>query len=83
MTPRVFVGTVLARRTIVLFGFFTFLCVAVLGATYVTSRYALKVYVQNQLDRIEWDVTLTQLLEVYKAPMLLDVLRQQPNVKRA
>jgi hypothetical protein len=83
MTPRVFVGTVLARRTLVLFGFFTFLCVAVLGATYVTSRYALKVYVQNQLDRIEWDVTLTQLLEVDKAPMLLDVLRQQPNVKRA
>jgi len=83
MQKTFFVGRVLGKRTFLLFGFFTFLCVAVIGATYVTSRYALKVYVEDQLSRISWDVTLHQSREIPKAPKFLETLRQLPRITRA
>ena len=72
MQKTFFAGRVLGKRTFLLFGFFTFLCVAGIGATYVTSRYALKVYVEDQLSRISWDVALHQSREIPKAPKFLE-----------
>lgn len=83
MNTTVFLGRVLGRRTFTVFGLFTFLCVAVIGATYVTSRYALKIYAEDQLSRISWDIALYQLREIPKGPQLLEKLRGLPGVVEA
>src|SRR5436190_21149623 len=51
---------ILGRRTILTFGLVTFLVGALLATVNVTSRYALKVYVDDQLRRIPWDLAVYQ-----------------------
>src|SRR4051812_5504061 len=51
---------ILGRRTILTFGLVTFLVGALLATVNVTSRYALKVYVDDQLRRIPWDLAIYQ-----------------------
>jgi hypothetical protein len=51
---------ILGRRTFVAFGLVTFLVSALLATVNLTSRYALKVYVEDQLSRIPWDVAIYQ-----------------------
>src|ERR671936_835344 len=51
---------ILGRRTILTFGVVTFLVGALLATVHVTSRYALKVYVDDQLRRIPWDLAVYQ-----------------------
>ncbi|MBI4444907.1 MAG: hypothetical protein HY645_03265 [Acidobacteria bacterium] len=80
MHKSLFVGGVLARRTFLAFGLFAFLCVAVISATYVASRYALKRYVEDQLERITWDLSFHQMREIPSAPELLAQVRSLPNV---
>src|SRR4029078_3991731 len=47
---------ILGRRTMLTFGLVTFLVGALLATVNITSRYALKVYVDDQLKRIPWDL---------------------------
>ena len=42
------------------FGLVTFLVSALLATVNLTSRYALKVYVEDQLSRIPWDLAIYQ-----------------------
>jgi hypothetical protein len=51
---------ILGRRTILTFGLVTFLVGALLATVNVTSRYALKLYVDDQLQRIPWDLAVYQ-----------------------
>src|SRR5437773_7947411 len=51
---------ILGRRTILTFGLVTFLVGALLATVNVTSRYALKLYVDDQLRRIPWDLAVYQ-----------------------
>ncbi len=51
---------ILGRRTILTFGLVTFLVGALLATVHITSRYALKVYVDDQLRRIPWDLAVYQ-----------------------
>src|SRR5712692_6475876 len=51
---------ILGRRTLLTFGLVTFLVGAVLATVNVTSRYALKLYVDDQLRRIPWDLAVYQ-----------------------
>ena len=51
---------ILGRRTFVTFGLVTFLVSALLATVNLTSRYALKVYVEDQLSRIPWDLAIYQ-----------------------
>jgi hypothetical protein len=51
---------ILGRRAFVTFGLVTFLVGALLATVNLTSRYALKVYVEDQLSRIPWDVAIYQ-----------------------
>ena len=51
---------ILGRRTILAFGLVTFLVAALLATVHITSRYALKVYVDDQLRRIPWDLAVYQ-----------------------
>src|SRR5213593_4490507 len=51
---------ILGRRTIMTFGLVTFLVGALLATVNMTSRYALKLYVDDQLRRIPWDLAVYQ-----------------------
>src|SRR5438552_18342228 len=51
---------ILGRRTVFTFGLVTFLVGALLATVNMTSRYALKVYVDDQLRRIPWDLAIYQ-----------------------
>ncbi|MBA2305205.1 MAG: hypothetical protein H0W08_21605, partial [Acidobacteria bacterium] len=51
---------ILGRRAFVTFGLVTFLVSALLATVNLTSRYALKVYVEDQLSRIPWDLAIYQ-----------------------
>src|SRR5213078_4339549 len=51
---------ILGRRTMMTFGLVTFLVGALLATVNMTSRYALKVYVDDQLRRIPWDLAVYQ-----------------------
>src|SRR3989449_6518919 len=51
---------ILGRRTMVTFGLVTFLVGALLATVNITSRYALKLYVDDQLRRIPWDLAVYQ-----------------------
>lgn len=51
---------ILGRRAFITFGLVTFLVSALLATVNLTSRYALKVYVEDQLSRIPWDLAIYQ-----------------------
>src|SRR5438093_5495900 len=51
---------ILGRRTMMTFGLVTFLVGALLATVNITSRYALKLYVDDQLRRIPWDLAVYQ-----------------------
>ena len=51
---------ILGRRAILTFGLVTFLVGALLATVNITSRYALKLYVDDQLRRIPWDLAIYQ-----------------------
>src|SRR2546426_12405984 len=70
---------ILGRRTILTFGLVTFLVGALLATVNLTSRYALKLYVEDQLRRTPWD------LAVYvkgSAERLLEVMPQHIRTVR-
>jgi hypothetical protein len=58
MTGRLF--RILGRRSFLTFGLVAFLVGSLLASIYLTSRYALKRYVEYQLGRIPWDIALYQ-----------------------
>ena len=51
---------ILGWRTMLTFGLVTFLVGALLATVNITSRYALKTYVDDQLGRIPWDLAVYQ-----------------------
>jgi S1-C subfamily serine protease len=51
---------ILGRRAFVSFGLVTFLVSALLATVNLTSRFALKEYVEDQLNRIPWDLAIYQ-----------------------
>ena len=51
---------ILGTRAFFTFGIVTFLVAALLAAVNITSRYAIKRYVDDQLSRIHWDMAVYQ-----------------------
>jgi hypothetical protein len=51
---------ILGKRAFLSFGLVTFLVAALLATVNITSRYALKLYVEDQLSRIPWDMAMYQ-----------------------
>ena len=49
---------IIGKRTFLGFGLVTFLVAALLSAVSITSRYALSLYVEDQLDRTPWDLVV-------------------------
>lgn len=73
---------VLGQRAFWAFGLLTLLVVALLAATNITSRYALKSYTESQLARVPWDVTLYQLQDMPSSARIPGLVRALPEVQR-
>ena len=58
------------RQIVFYFGGLCFLSVAVLASLSLTSKYALKIYVSEQITRLPWDMTVIQQTPLYNYPEL-------------
>ena len=59
---------ILGKRDFFSFGVVTFLIAALLATVNITSRHALKRYVDDQLQRIPWDIAIYQTREFEGSP---------------
>src|SRR5438876_11879229 len=73
---------ILGRRTMLTFGLVTLLVGALLATVNVTSRYALKLYVDDQLRRIPWDVAVYQQGAVNGDRTLRDHIARQHGIAK-
>ena len=73
---------ILGRRTMLTFGLVTFMVGALLATVNITSRYALKVYVDDQLKRIPWDLAVYQSGAVNGDRSLHDYVARTPGVTK-
>ncbi len=73
---------ILGRRAFVTFGLVTFLVSALLATVNLTSRYALKMYVEDQLSRIPWDVAVYQRGGITGHDEVTRAVAKVPGVKR-
>ena len=73
---------ILGRRTMMTFGLVTFLVGALLATVNITSRYALKVYVDDQLKRIPWDLAVYQRGPVNGDQSLKHFVAREPGVTK-
>lgn len=73
--------SILGRRTMLTFGLVTFLVGAVLATVNITSRYALKTYVDDQLKRIPWDLAVYQRGALNGDQTLKTFIAGEPGVK--
>src|SRR5436189_869221 len=73
---------ILGRRTMVTFGLVTFLVGALLATVNITSRYALRLYVDDQLRRIPWDVAVYQQGAVNGDRTLRDHIARQHGIAK-
>ena len=71
---------ILGRRAFVTFGLVTFLVGALLATVNLTSRYALKTYVEDQLSRIPWDLAIYQHGGITGREKLPDVVSRVEGV---
>jgi hypothetical protein len=67
---RRFLFGIFGRQIALYFGGICFLSVVVLSSLYLTSEYALKSYVTEQLQRLPWDVTAIQRTPLNSYPQL-------------
>ena len=73
---------ILGRRSFYAFGLVTFLTGAVLATVNLTSRYALKLYVEDQLARIPWDLAVYQRAGINGRDELPRLVRAVDGVTR-
>ncbi len=73
---------ILGKRTFLTFGIVTLLVGGLLAATELTSRYALKLFVEDQLRRIPWDLAVYQRGGVTLENEIPDRMRSVANIQR-
>jgi hypothetical protein len=73
---------ILGRRTMLTFGLVTFMVGALLATVNITSRYALKVYVDDQLRRIPWDLAVYQTGAVNGDRSLQNFVAKTPGITK-
>ncbi|HEY5900317.1 MAG TPA: hypothetical protein VIV54_22315, partial [Burkholderiales bacterium] len=75
------VARIQGRRPFLYFGAVTAVVVFLLAALQIASRYALKEYVEDQLARIAWDVSVYQVGELPLAPEVARALAGARHVR--
>lgn len=79
---RVLIG-ILGRRTFVSFALVTCVVVFLLAAINVASRYAMKQYIEDQLARVPWDISIYQTSELSLTQDVSTQLSAVPHVTAA
>ena len=73
---------VLGRRAGLMFGVVTLLVSALLATVNITSRHALKLYVEDQLRRIPWDLAAYQRAAGGDVDLIKERLRHVEGLER-
>ncbi len=74
-----YIVRILGRRAFLAFGAVTLVVVFLLAAIQVASRYALKQYVEDQLARVPWDISVYQTSDL---PLVEAVRQKIANLER-
>jgi hypothetical protein len=82
MGIRVRLAKILGRRAAVAFGIVTLLSAGLLASINLASRHALKLYIEDQLSRLAWDVALYQTTEFSTSREVSPILRAVNGVER-
>ena len=70
----------MGKRSFAVFSLVTFLIVAILASVNIASRFALKKYIEDQLDRISWDISAYQTGDVDAIPQVTAALEQTDGI---
>lgn len=79
---RVRLAGILGRRAFLAFAVVTFLTAGLLAAINLASRHALKLYIEDQLSRLAWDVALYQTSEFSLSKEISPKLRSVSGIER-
>src|ERR1051325_9444461 len=82
MSIKFHLAKILGRRAALAFGVVTLLIAGLLAAINVASRHALKLYIEDQLSRLSWDVALYQTTEFAASKEVTPRLRGVAGVER-
>ncbi len=74
---------VLGRRVFYTFGLVSLLVVFLLAAVTVTSRYAMQRYVEDQVQRVPWDISVYQTADVPQAGDVRDNIARTRGIAQA
>jgi hypothetical protein len=73
---------ILGKHAFFAFGIVTLLVAGLLAAINLASHYALKLYVEDQLSRLSWDIALYQTTDFSVSAEVSPLLRQIAGVQR-
>jgi hypothetical protein len=79
---RVRLAQILGKRAFLAFGIVTLLVAGLLAAIHLASHHALKLYVEDQLSRLSWDIALYQTSDFVISAEVAPKLREIQGVTR-
>jgi len=79
---RLRLAKILGQRAFLAFGAVTLLTAGLLASINLASRHALKLYIEDQLSRLAWDVALYQTSEFSLSAEVSPKLRAVSGVER-
>jgi hypothetical protein len=79
---RIHFAQILGKRAFFAFGIVTLLVAGLLAAINLASHHALKLYIEDQLSRLPWDMALYQTSDFTLSPEVAPKLREIKGVTR-
>ena len=73
---------ILGKRAFLAFGIVTLLVAGLLAAINLASHYALKLYIEDQLSRLSWDIALYQTSDFSISAEVSPILRKISGIQR-
>ena len=73
---------ILGKRAFFAFGIVTLLVAGLLAAINLASHYALKLYIEDQLSRLSWDIALYQTTDFSISAEVSPALKKIPGIQR-
>jgi len=70
----IYLARILGKQSFTVFCLVTFLIVSILASVNIASRFALKQYIEDQLERIDWDISGYQSGDVHTTPAISQAL---------
>ena len=80
LSTLIYLAHILGKRSFLVFTLVTFLVVSILASVNIASRYALKKYVEDQLGRINWDISGYQSGDVHAIPEMARTMRSTDGI---